>query len=330
MAGNLSTCWTVVLLILSYLGASTWQLASAATGCGGLPQGSDHADQEPAFVLEKVATQLQRRLLKIEAANSSNCYYLGINGTLFFGENQNAAIQQLDAQLAELAVTDAEKETIRIYQSTTYFGDLPQGNKQSQNAQLVAKALERASLKKLKGDLQMEPDSRNWTKKLKLLKSKNLIEEELAGDENVLVYSVQTPFSKMLTSGADCYVEVNRAIVESEGFLDAATRKSLTECLTRIKRRGKNTIQLRVYAVEAAKDWPDRLKSELQPFVTELGFEKFGFTYSPDQVRLAESAALIGGLAPDFELPDFATGKQVKMSEASAGKFVILNFWGNT
>jgi hypothetical protein len=239
-------------------------------------------------------------------------------------------MQQLDARLADLAGVDTDKDEISIYQSTIYYGDLPEQKQQAENAQRAAEALKRASLTKLRGDTGMQPDLSVWTKKLKLLNSENEIEEELAGDENVLVYSVQTPFSKMLTSGADCYVEVNRAIIESEGFLDAATRKSLTECLARIKNRGNKIIQFRLFAVDAAQGWPDRLKSELQPFITELGFEKFGFTYSPDQVRLAESAALIGKLAPDFELPDFATGKQVKMSEAAAGKFVILNFWGNT
>lgn len=282
---------------------------------------------EPAFVLAKIETQVQRRTLGISPTDAKSRYYLELNGNRFLESNQgsNAAWNELEKRINALKGDD-----LFLFQSMTFFGELPD-TEFSQGIKNKIASLIKKKLTKEGNRTSFNPDPAEWTSNVKSFEATGTVKKEIVfGNDDVSVYSVEAPLSRYLTNGSACHIEVLSSLKQENGFLTKSIRQTISRIVKKHDIRKDGRLDFEFNRIEGSDGWSQKLKAEVKAFSKSIGFSGATFTYSPTNVERTEAMALVGKKAIDFELEDWKSGEMRKLSSINKNKFIILNFWGNT
>ena len=281
-----------------------------------------------AFVLCNVKTQVQRRLLGIPPTDTEHNYFLGLNGNMFLESSvvRDAAWDELEKQIKDLP-----GDNLNLFQAITFYGEFPEPKVLKPIKQKIAHLL-KGKLKVRRQASSVDSDPANWNTKMRSFNFKNKVKEEIVfGDDDVTVYSIEAPLSRYLTQGSACHVEILSSLDQDGGFLTESIKQTISRFVEKHKIRKDGRLNFVLNRIQGKGGWERKLGAELKAYGKSIGFLGAGLTYSSNEVNRTEGIALVGQNAIDFELEDWKSGEKQKLSSLSKkGKFVLLNFWGDT
>ncbi len=288
--------------------------------------------QPPApFYFRKIETQLQKKLLNIEVADSRSSYFLKVNGTMLQDAMEKGNFESIKSEIERQLKEVEDEDAPAIFISIISFEEMPSSATMKEINETLAEQTKNR-FRQVGRSSGFGPDSAQWKKELDGLTKKFVgqNEEVVSGNEHVLIYPIHTAFSYSLTSGASCYVEVLGQATEDDGFLDLSVREKVSKEIKSGHANVEGALVFQMNSIVGADGWEKKIKQELKLFARSLGFAKSGMSYSPEKAERTESLNLVGQESPKFKLENYLTGEDESLSKIGDGKVVVLNFWGNT
>ncbi len=290
---------------------------------------SDDALQpQSASVLCNIKTQVQRRLLGIPPANTERNYFLELNGNMFLetSDGKATAWNELEKQINALP-----GDNLNLFQAITFYEEFPAPEVLQPIKQKIA-GLVKGKFKVRGQTSSFSSDPKNWMTKMRSFDSHEKVDEEIVfGDDDVTVYSIEAPLSRHLTLGSACHIEILSSLDQENGFLTEAIKQTISRFVDKHNIRKDGRLNFVLNRIQGKGDWEQKLGAELKAFGLSNGFLGARLTYSSNDVNRTEGIALVGQRSIDFELEDWKSGEMQKLSSFSKnGKFVVLNFWGDT
>ena len=292
------------------------------------PQGAspEVVANDNAIVLP-VETQLQKDNLGIDVTFAKPISFVAVNENRLWSQNQLAEDEVWAKLKGYLTGKVANNVVLMRYRS----GRFPKGDLAGEIGNRIKDSFPEGTSFLAQPFTNSSNDS--WPQMVQLAKSRTSElkdnDESPVGDENLTVYPVQTPLSKLLFGDTSFFVRV-LAIKEDDGFVNKEIEKKISALLKRSDANKDRALMFELVSVTANADWQKKVEKQFRNLTKELGFKSLVVRHHVNGVERLESLKLVGRDAPGFSLPTYSDSKQLTFPSSSRHEIVLLNFFGAT
>ena len=254
----------------------------------------DHTSHEhaalpeiPDYVVYKVTTELQRRLLPPETIS-----YVEIDGRqLVTSEAWNEEL--LSALRAELARVEDKNGRVQIrVHFTTRDLQSRDGSQRRRQESVLRQVAVTAGFQDARVGRGVSHPGNPWPNRLALrepaLDATPGEQENGSRDGRVTAFPVHTPLSRLLAHGADCVVDIEGPI--RNGKIDPELRRSIGSAVRDVDVARKNSLAIRMRISVGRRSPAEQLPltEEAEAVATTLGFDRaqiLGTNPRPEELR---------------------------------------------
>jgi RNA polymerase sigma factor (sigma-70 family) len=235
------------------------------------------------FATIAVTTDLQRRLIE-HADNTSSAVVL-VDGVAVFDDASKLDPATIDMAGMDKALAAFKPVSSKAVHFIVYYGPPP--NPSNNGTRLFRLALEgigrEAKFGRATSSQTWSNSYRDWNDRIAGLKESGQdasSDEPAEGDETARAYAVKTPLSRMLTDGAECYIDVRPKLdLGLENPLPANVEKSILAAVGRLKMAPGAKAHFSFRSKKPfSNNSTDRLRAIALKLSEQLGLELKSFT----------------------------------------------------